>query len=70
MQNTVLANNGNFMVSFTLDAVRFPLIYRCLQNIYWLKSEGICGFLVIFFEKMLLGLQPFINLQRQKKEKR
>ena len=45
MQNKVLANNGNFMVSFTLDAVRFLLIYRCLQNIYWLKREGICGFL-------------------------
>ena len=25
------------MVSFTLDAVRFLLIYRYLQNIYWFK---------------------------------
>ena len=25
------------MVSFTLDAVKFLLIYRYLQNIYWFK---------------------------------
>lgn len=37
MQNKVLANNGNFMVSFTLDVARFLLIYRYLQNTYWFK---------------------------------
>lgn len=27
------------MVSFTLDAVKFLLIYRYLQNTYWFKRE-------------------------------
>ena len=27
------------MVSFTLDAVKFLLIYRHLQNTYWFKRE-------------------------------
>lgn len=29
------------MVSFTLDAVKFLLIYRHLQNIYWFKRENL-----------------------------
>ena len=37
MQDWFLADNGNFMVSFTLDAVKFLLIYRHLQNTYWFK---------------------------------
>lgn len=28
------------MVSFTLDAVKFLLIYRHLQNIYWFMREN------------------------------
>ena len=27
------------MVSFTLDIVKFLLIYRDLQNMYWFKRE-------------------------------
>ena len=41
MQNNNLADNGNFMVSSTLNAVKFLLIYRHLQNIYWFK-RGNC----------------------------
>ena len=40
-QNNNLTDNGNFMVSFMLNVVKFLLIYRHLQNIYWLK-RGIC----------------------------
>lgn len=29
------------MVSFTLDAVKFLLIYRYLQNTYWFKRETV-----------------------------
>ena len=29
------------MVSFTLDAVKFLLIYRYLQNAYWFKRGAI-----------------------------
>ena len=39
MQDWFLAYNGNFMVSFALDIVKFLLIYRYLQNIYWFKRE-------------------------------
>lgn len=31
------------MVSFTLDAVKFLLIYRYLQNTYWFKREDCCS---------------------------
>ena len=34
-QNNNLTDNGNFMVSFMLNVVKFLLIYRHLQNIYW-----------------------------------
>ena len=34
-QNNNLTDNGNFMVSFMLNVVKFLLIYRDLQNIYW-----------------------------------
>ena len=34
-QNNNLTDNGNFMVSFMLNIVKFLLIYRHLQNIYW-----------------------------------
>ena len=37
MQNNNLADNGNFMVSSTLNAIKFLLIYRDLQNTYWFK---------------------------------
>ena len=36
-QNNNLTDNGNFMVSFMLNVVKFLLIYRHLQNIYWFK---------------------------------
>ena len=31
------------MVSFSLDAVKFLLIYRYLQNIYWFKRGNTAG---------------------------
>ena len=31
------------MVSLMLDAVKFLLIYRYLQNIYWFKRENRIG---------------------------
>ena len=34
-QNNNLTDNGNFMVSFMLNVVKFLLIYIHLQNIYW-----------------------------------
>jgi len=34
------------MVSFTLDAVKFLLIYRYLQNTYWFKREGCILFIL------------------------
>ena len=37
-QNNNLTDNGNFMVSFMLNVVKFLLIYRHLQNTYWFKS--------------------------------
>lgn len=40
------------MVSFTLDAVRFLLIYRHLQNIYWFKRD-FCNDFEIPFSKIL-----------------
>lgn len=33
-QNNNLTDNGNFMVSFMLNVVKYLLIYRHLQNIY------------------------------------
>ena len=36
-QNNNLTDNGNFMVSFMLNVVKFLLVYRHLQNIYWFK---------------------------------
>ena len=36
-QDRFLADNGNFMVSFTFDDIKFLLIYRHLQKIYWFK---------------------------------
>lgn len=36
-QNNNLTDNGNFMVSFMLNVVKFLLIYRHLQNTYWFK---------------------------------
>lgn len=41
MQDWFLASNGNFTVSIMLDAVKFLLIYRYLQNIYWFKRGTI-----------------------------
>lgn len=43
------------MVSFTLDAVKFLLIYRYLQNTYWFK-RGINSFL-FFYWQWVLALQ-------------
>ena len=51
-QNNNLTDNGNFMVSFMLNVVKFLLVYRHLQNIYWFKR------VTILFACLSIGLPP------------
>ena len=55
------------MVSFTLDAVKFLLIYRYLQNTYWFKYETARDFVlfICFWVTFMITLcgEDFPNIE-------